>query len=71
MLPAAGSHYISMFTSRAESRVCSSSLLFFASFLKVRLPDQVQIPRLAWNMENNNGLFGLSAVKVKLVDGLI
>ena len=71
MRPAAGSHCISMFTSREKVEFTRSSSLFFASFRKLRLPEPVQIiHRLAWKIMFNE-LYGISDVKVKLADSLI
>ena len=69
MLPAAGRHYISIFTIRKECGVYSKFSVVFREFLKVTIAGPSSNSSIG--MENNNQLYGLSAVKVKLVDCLI
>ena len=65
MLPAAGRHYSSIFTSRKKCGVYSK----FREFLKVTIAGPSS--NSSNGRENNNELYGFSAVKMKLVDCLI
>ena len=70
MLPAAGIHYISLFTSRKETGFYSKFFVVFHAFLKVSIAGPSS--KSSIGMENNNELYhGFSAVKVKLVGSLI
>ena len=61
-----------MFTNGRKVEFNRSCPLFLASSGKLRLSDQVQfIASHSLGMEYNGGLYGFSAVKVKLVDSLI
>ena len=68
VLPAAGSHCISLFTSWEKVEFTRSLSLFFCEFVKVTIAGPSSNSSIG--MENNE-LYGISAVKVKLVDSLI
>ena len=69
MLLAAGRHYSSIFTSQKKCGVYSKLSVVFREFLKVTIAGPSSNSSIG--MENNNELYGFSAVKVKLVDCLI
>ena len=59
----------SMFTSRKQSGFEWKLFVVYCEFLKVTIAGPSSNSSIG--MENNNELYGISAVKVKLVDSLI
>ena len=56
MLPAAGSHYISLFTSRKETGFYSKFFVVFREFFNVPIAGPSSNSSIG--MENNNKLYG-------------